>query len=218
MKDFFKKHTISFFILVAVWALFSNLLCGVLEGVLGDSLMMYFVADIISNIVVIIPLVLMVKWGYIKKSNKKRILLGFLAGTPFILFGIRNLLPLVLVHPMLFQVQWGLLFVIIIDMLSVGLMEEAGMRGVVLPLLCEKWQDRRHPYLMAAFLNSMLFAFAHLNWSVRYLLTYGELSMEYLASNLYQVYYAFCFGVLAAGVALYARSIIPMVIWHPRYE
>ena len=67
-KDFSKAYDI-IFILVAVWALLATL-CGVLEGVLGDSLMMYFVADIISNIVVIIPLVLAGRNGYTKTNEK----------------------------------------------------------------------------------------------------------------------------------------------------
>lgn len=215
MKEFFKKHAILFMLLVAAIALFSNLMRGVLENVFGTSLMMSYVIDAVCGYIIsILPLVLMVKWGYIKKSNKPRILLGFLMGTPYILFGIWNLLPLVLVNRILFQVQWGMMIIIVIDMFSIGLMEESIMRGVVLPLLCEKWQDRKHPYLKAAFVSSLLFGCVHLNWSVRYFLAYGTLSAEYLASNLYQVYYAFCVGMLAAGVTLYARSIVPMIIWH----
>ncbi|MGN0341654.1 MAG: hypothetical protein ACI4DO_02570 [Roseburia sp.] len=32
--------------------------------------------------------------------------------------------------------------------------------------------------------------------------------------NLSQVFFAFCFGMLAAGITLYCGSIIPMMIWH----
>ncbi len=40
------------------------------------------------------------------------------------------------------------------------------------------------------------------------------MSLAECVGRLYQVYYGFCFGMLAAGVTLYAKSIIPMVIWH----
>lgn len=214
-KDFFKRHTILFCILAAAVALFSNLSVAVLETFVGDSLTGGFVADAVCKyIVAILPLYIMVKWGYTKKTNPRRLAAGFLLGALCILFAARNLLPLVLVNPMLFQVQWGLVIIILIDVLGIGLLEEAGLRGVIIPFLCEKWQDKKHPCLLAAFVSSLLFGCIHLNWSVRYFLAYGELTSEFLFNNLYQVYYAFCFGMLAAGICMYSRSILPMVIWH----
>ena len=93
-------------------------------------------------------------------------------------------------------------------------MEEAGIRGVFLPLLCERWSGKKYAYTKAAIVSSFAFGCIHLNWSVRYLLTNGNLPLDQLLGNLYQVYYTFCFGIFATGVTIYTRSIIPMVFWH----
>lgn len=215
MKEFFKRHIFIFWIIIAVICLGSNLIGSFCEKLFEDSLTLSFLSEAVCRyIIAVLPLCVMVKWSYIRKSNKKSILSGFLVGMFCIFFIIPNLAPLLLVNPILFKVQWGLIFVIIINMLSIGILEESAMRGVVFSLLCEKWQDKKNIYLKAAVLSSFMFACAHLNWSVRYFLTNGNLTEEYFLDNLYQVYYTFCFGMLAAGVCIHARSIIPMVIWH----
>ncbi len=215
MKNFFKKHTFLFVIAVVIVALLSNLITGFVQNIFSQNLITIYLAEAVCKCLIsILPLTLMVKWGYVKKSNKKRISFGFALGTILILFCIPNLLPLTLVNPILFKVQWGVLFAIVLASFSIGLMEESAMRGVLLPLLCEKWQDKKHAYLKAAIASSLLFACVHLNWSVRYFLQTGSLSWEYFSNNLYQVYYTFCFGLFAAGLTIYTRSILPMIFWH----
>lgn len=215
MKEFMKKHTLLFVVLVAVFALCTNLITGFVQSFFSNNLTMSYLAEAVCKYgISFVPLCMMVKWGYTKKSNKKKIAVGFAIGALLILFGVPNVLPLVLVNPILFKMQWGLLLAITLAMFSVGLLEESAIRGVVLPLLCEKWQDKKKVYWKAAVVSSLLFACIHLNWSVRYFLTYGTLTWEYFSGNLYQVYYTFCFGMLAAGVTIYAKSILPMVFWH----
>lgn len=215
MKEFMKKHTLLFVVLVAAFALCTNLITGYVQNFFSNNLTMFYLAEAVCKYSIsFVPLCIMVKWGYTKKSNKKKIAVGFAIGALFILFGAPNVLPLVLVNPILFKVQWALLLALTLAMFSVGLLEEAAIRGVVLPLLCEKWKDKKNVYWKAAVVSSLLFGCIHLNWSVRYFLTYGTLSWDYLSGNLYQVYYTFCFGILTAGVTIYTKSILPMVFWH----
>ena len=215
MKDFCKKHTGIFILFVVVFALFTNLITGFVQSFFTENAIMYYLAEAVCKYSIsIIPAWLMIKWGYTGKSDKSRLAKGFALGMIFILFAAPNIIPLLLVNPILFKVQWALLLALTLAMFSIGLLEEAALRGVVLPLLCEKWQDKKNVYWKAAVVSSLLFGCIHLNWSVRYFLTYGTLSWDYLSGNLYQVYYTFCFGILAAGVAIYTRSILPMVFWH----
>ena len=138
MKEFFKRHFFIFWIVVAAVCLGSNLVGGFFENLFKDSLLLSFLSEAVWRCVVAaLPLFAMVKWGYTGKSNRKRILSGLLVGMFCIFFAIPNLAPLLLVNPILFKAQWGVIAVIVIDMLAIGLLEEAGLRGVVFPVLCE---------------------------------------------------------------------------------
>ena len=215
MKQFCIKHTGIFFIFVIVIALTSNLLTGFLQGFFTKYGVAYYLSEAACKYgISAIALCLMVKWGYTQKSDAKKIATEFGLGLLFILFLAPNIISLVMINPILFQVRWAHLIALALAMFSVGLLEESAIRGVVLPLLCEKWKEKKFTYFKAAFVSSLLFACIHLNWSVRYFLTYGSLSWEYLSGNLYQVYYTFCFGILAAGICMYFRSIVPLVFWH----
>lgn len=57
--------------------------------------------------------------------------------------------------PITLMVKWGIILTIILSCFSIGLLEESLIRGVVLPLLCEKWKDKKHFYLKAAFSSSL---------------------------------------------------------------
>lgn len=69
-------------------------------------------------------------------------------------------------------------------------------------------------YMKAALASSILFGCMHFSWSILQILFNQNLSLASFMGNLNQVFYTFCFGMPAAGVTLYAGSIIPMVIWH----
>ncbi len=215
MKEFCKKHTLIFFICIMGFALSVNLLTGFVQSFFTNYGVGYYLSEAVCKYSVsAVALCIMVKWGYTKRSNAKNIVKGFMLGMLFILFLAPNVVSLVLINPILFQLQWTRLVALLLAMFSIGLMEEAAIRGVVFPLLCEKWKEKKHPYVKAAFVSSMLFACIHLSWSVREFLTYGRVSWDFLSDNLYQVYFTFCFGILAAGICVYCRSIVPLVFWH----
>lgn len=215
MKDFCKKHTGIFTLVIIFIALSSNLITGFLQSFFPEHQVMYYLVEAIFKFSISATLIiLMTKWGYTKKSNKKNITLGFILGTILILFMAPNLASLTIINPILFDAQWGNIFAILLAALSIGLMEETAIRGVLLPLLCEKWKDKKHFYLKAALATSLLFGCIHFTWSFRYFITHGTLPLSEFLGNLYQVSYCFCFGLFVAGVAIYTRSIISIAIWH----
>lgn len=215
MKDFCKKHTVIFTLGIIFIALFSNLMTGFLQSFFPEYQMMYYLVEAILKFGISAGLIyLMFKWGYTKKTGKKNIALGFLLGAILFLFMAPNLVPFIFVNPILYDAQWGPMIGLFLAALSIGFMEETAMRGTLLPFLCEKWKDKKHSYLKAALVSSVLFGCMHYTWSVRQLLTNGTLPLNEFLGNSYQVFYCFCFGIFAAGVALYTRNIIGLVFWH----
>ena len=215
MKNFCMKHTVIFCVIIMIIAALSNLITGFMQNTYATNLTSYYLIEAVCKYAfAIIPLICIVKFGYIKKCNTKHMLTGFCIGTFLIIFCVPNLALFTLVDPSHFSVNWGVVFCITLASLAIGLMEESAMRGVVLPLLCEKWQNKKHTYRIAAIVSSLLFASAHLNWSLRYFIANGNLPLEELLGNLYQVLYTFCFGFFAAGLTMYSQSIWPIVFWH----
>ena len=215
MKEFCIKHTAIFCVVIMIIAALSNLITGFMQNIYATDFTNYYLIEAVCKYVfAIIPLSCMVKFGYIKKSEPKHILKGFVIGAFVIFFCIPNIAVFLLIEPSHFFVNWGVVFSIVLACMAIGLLEETAMRGVVLPLLCEKWQNKKHTYWIAASVSSLLFACAHLNWSLRYFVSNGNLPLEQLSGNLYQVLYTFCFGIFAAGLVLYSESIWPIVFWH----
>lgn len=215
MVEGIKKHPFLFILLMALIALSGNLLGAFAQTLFSDSVTLTYLSEgIFKYTISIFLLFLMAKLGYTKRVDKKKFAWRFLAGIPVVLYFANNLLPLVLVNPIHFKVRWPIVFVILFAEFSVGLMEETGIRGIFLPLLCEKWKEKKNVFFKAALVSSLLFGCLHLTWTVRQLLLYGSVSVEFLSDNLYQVFYTFCFGMLMAGISFYAKSIIPAVVWH----
>lgn len=215
MKKFFIKNFWVFCVGIIFIALLSNIGLGFVQERYAQSIIMFYIIQAVCKLITaLLPIFLIVKWKLAKKTEMKYIILGLLAGTPAILLIAENLLTLTLVNPLHFKIYGSIVTVIIIAEIAVGLMEEAGIRGVLLPMLCEKKGEKKGTYMKAAIISSMLFGIVHLSWSLRKILFWESLSKTYFGGNLYQVFYTFCFGMLAAGVTLYARSIIPIVIWH----
>lgn len=215
MKNFCKTHTLVFILAIILIALASNLVPGFIQRLLDSNLAFsYIINSICKCAFSAIPLTLMVKWGYTSRIDKQQLTKGFFIGSIFILFCIPNILPLILLEPIYFSVQWDVILAVALAAFSIGLLEETAIRGVLFPFFCEKWKEKKHGMIKAALISSFLFGAIHLNWSVRCLLMTGTLPLENFMGNLYQVYYTFCFGILAAGVAVYAKSIWPVVFWH----
>lgn len=215
MKDFCKKHTAIFILGIIFIALFSNLMTGFLQSFFPEYQVMYYLVEAILKFGISAGLIfLMAKWGYIQKTSKKNIVLGFSLGAILLVFMAPNLIPFIYVNPILFDAHWVTILAIFLAALSIGFMEETAMRGTLLPFLCEKWKDKKHFYLKAALASSVLFGCMHYTWSIRQIVTYGKLPLGDFLGNSYQVFYCICFGLFAAGVALYTRNIIGLIVWH----
>lgn len=213
--SFGEKHIFLLIILMLCCAFLNNIVTSAVTAPYEKNItVFYLLMALCKYVTALLPLFLMARWKLTQKVRVWDILVGFLSGIPCLIFIAKNLLPLTLINSMLFQVQWLPAAAIFLACFGVGLMEEAGCRGVLLPLLCRKWSASPNGYMKAALLSSGLFACTHITWIVNALLFQGSVSLVECMGRIYQVYYSFCFGMLAAGVTLYAKNIIPMVIWH----
>lgn len=213
--SFFEEHSLLFIIFMMGCVLLNNLVTeAVTEPFYNNITVYYLLAAACNFLTAVIPIFFMVKWNLTQRTEPRNVLAGFLTGIPCLILMAENLAPLSLINPMLFQVQWKSVSAIILAYLGVGVMEEAGCRGVLLPLLCRKWSMRKNGYVKAAVASSAIFACTHLAWIANALIFQGKVSLAECLGRLYQMYYAFCFGMLCAGIVLYARSIFPVIIWH----
>lgn len=215
MKDFFKKHSALFIVIMALVALASNLLTGLLQDQYASNLTEFYgIEAVCKYVIAALVFVLMLRWGYVKKTTGKNVLLGLLFGLPFAMLMMENLLPMTLVQSGQMKVYWSVIISIVLAKTAVGMMEELGVRGVLLPLLCEKWKGKQRYYMKAAAASSLVFGCLHLSWSIREILTSGSVTLPHFLENLNQVFFTFCFGMLAAGITLYVGSLLPIMIWH----
>lgn len=214
-KRFFKKHTFLFVLFIIVIGLTSSVITSIMQERFKEPIENYFGVEAICKFVVsVIPLLLMVKWGYLKKVKFSKVVLGFALGAFTFLFFMPNILILTMVNDTFFSVNYKGVIAVALASLGIGLIEESAIRGVFLPFLCEKWHNKKYVYVKAAIASSMLFAVIHLSGSVGYYVKYKTLPMEYFLSNMYQVYYTFCFGIFMAAVVIKTKNIWGVVFWH----
>lgn len=167
--------------------------CGKMTEKLATNLVTYYIVEaVFKTIIIALLLVLIVKWNLVKKAKGKTVLLGLLFGALNLLFIIDNLLPLTLVNPIHFKVYGSVLGAVCLAKISVGVMEELGIRGILLPLLCEKWAGKKDAYMKAALASSLLFALVHFSWTVRELVFSQGQSLSVFSENVSQVISAFC--------------------------
>ena len=73
MKTFCKQHSWVFVIGLLVFGLASNLITGFAQNMFARNLTQYYwIEAVCKYVIAILPLVLMMKWGYIGKSNTKK--------------------------------------------------------------------------------------------------------------------------------------------------
>lgn len=215
VKEFMQKHIAILVLLMLVCILLNNLgTSAVTAPFEGNVAVSHFVEALCKYATALLPLFLMFKWDLVRKSSPRKILTGLLLGVPSVPVIAECLLPFAQIDPASYKVRWPSVLAIVAAYFGVGLMEEAACRGVLLPLLCEKWAGRKNGRMKAALLSSALFGCAHFTWIINGLVFGGAVSMAECVGRLYQVYFAFCFGMLCAGVTLWSESIVPAVIWH----
>lgn len=143
MKEFFKKHTVVFCAILIIAVMLSNLLLGLLQERYSQGWGSYYLIEAgFKTVITVFLLILVWKWKLYNKNKDKKVLLGCIIGLLYLPFIIENLLPLSLVRHGCFTVDVTIIVSICLAKISVGTMEELGIRGVLLPLLCEKWTNK----------------------------------------------------------------------------
>lgn len=101
-----------------------------------------------------------------------------------------------------------LLIAFIMKNISIGLMEEIIVRGLILNLLILAWKGKKRGLLNAILFSSFLFSFGHL----------GNLlnnSVDFVAL---QIIYAFYIGFFFAAVTIRGNNIWPAIILHSLFD
>ena len=94
-KEFFKKNTYLFIIFIVVYALVNSIISSYLQAVYGEHIEnSYGAMAICKYVMAALPMLLMVKWGYLKKATKSQVLIGFALGAITFFFFLPNLLIL----------------------------------------------------------------------------------------------------------------------------
>jgi membrane protease YdiL (CAAX protease family) len=100
----------------------------------------------------------------------------------------------------------GLMVLYTMMFVSVGLIEEILIRGLVLPLMLRQWGATKGGVYKAVLVSSAIFGLAHLANLV--------LGRRDLLSTSAQITYAFFFGVFFAALVLRNKSIWPAIFCH----
>lgn len=100
----------------------------------------------------------------------------------------------------------GLMLLFTLYYISVGLIEEILVRGLVLPLMLRQWGNKKGGVYRAVLISSAIFGLAHLANLV--------LGRRDLLSTTAQITYGLFFGVFFAALVLRNRSIWPAIFCH----
>jgi len=222
LKEFALKHTFAFGLMVLLLMILLLVIRNSIEKAMGIEPSYGEYQEEITRFSTVIRewipglflLWLMRKWEFFQKTNVKYLFCGMLLGIPVILDIMLNLLPLCLIPSSLFRVQWITAGTVFLACIGIGLYEEVLFRGILMQLLWEKWSGKKYCAIKSAVVNSLLFAVMHLLWLISFYIYYGTIPAAEILRRCHQVYYTFCFGMLASAVTMYSKSILPMVIWH----
>ena len=112
----------------------------------------------------------------------------------------------------------GMLFSLIFMMLTVGIMEEFGIRGILLQIYIQKWGKNKKGIVWAAFLSSFIFGLQHVFSSIVQFLRTSEISSETIWQTIFQVIITTTIGFLFAIVVIYKKNIWIVAIIHGVYD
>ncbi len=100
----------------------------------------------------------------------------------------------------------GLIVLYGLYLLAIGFFEESVGRGLILPVMLQKWGSTRRGIYLAVIASSLLFGSAHIIQLID--------GSKPLLPNLTQIAYAFFFGVAFSACFLRNNSIWPVMILH----
>lgn len=112
----------------------------------------------------------------------------------------------------------GMLFSLIFMMLTIGIMEEFGVRGILLQIYLQKWGKNKKGVVWSAFLSSFIFGLQHIfSTIVQFFLT-SEISYETIRQTIFQVIITTTIGFLFAITVTYKKNIWIAAIIHGVYD
>ncbi len=96
------------------------------------------------------------------------------------------------------------LIIILLTTMSIGFSEEFVFRGLLIPILIEKYYNKKSGIFLSIFIPAIVFALLHL----------FNFKVENLSSEVAQLLYATYFGVFFGAVLFRTNRIIPIAIMH----
>lgn len=112
----------------------------------------------------------------------------------------------------------GMLISLFFLMLTVGIMEEFGGRGILLQVYIQKWGKSKKSVVRAAFLSSFIFGLQHVFSTVIQFLYTSEISLEIICQTIFHIIITTTIGFLFAIVLTYKKNIWIIAIVHGVYD
>ena len=225
MKNKIKNHVFVFTIIVLLTTFFivlirNNVAYAFAKDIVQNSLIKGII-NVVAIVVICIPIIL--KLG-LKESIGLNICKRFYKG-----FGTLSILLLVggcysgiiyISHKdVIVRFQGiGMLVSLIFMMLSVGIMEEFGVRGILLPIYIQKWGKTKKGIVWAAFLSSFIFGLQHIFSLIVQFMRTSEISSITILRTIFQVIITTVIGFLFAIALIYKKNIWAVAIIHGVYD
>lgn len=221
VKNLVENKTFLFILIVMSVAVVTAVIRNILSDIYGSTLEKSFVIKAVSDILVSLLIVLPVikKIGAKERiglCSKKGIGKGLLLGS-IDLIVMTIFMYIILLEVQKAQYQYaglGMLFSIILWGFATGIMEEFGIRGILLPVLIQKWGDDRKATINSVFMTSLVFASLHSIDFISVFIKNGFLSKEYIVAKIFHIISTFMFGVFAGALVVYTKNIWSIVIIH----
>ena len=219
IQSFLEKHMIIVYVItLALYIVFSKV-PSVLAGIFSldrENIVVYNLLQAVYLILYSILLFIIIKkCKFTKEAPRKNLCLCVLIGFPFLIDSIGYLLKLSMLPQTFYRVSGLGILSVVISNIAVGIEEEVQFRGLILPLMMRKYENKKHPYIKAVLFSSALFGITHLLVTLIIKTLVGEtLTAIEWQSYIYQSFYATCGGVVFAAMTLYHNSLAPAIIWH----
>lgn len=225
MKKKVINHVFAFTIIVLLTTFFIVLVRNSIASVLAESIIQNSILKGIINVIVIvvicIPLIL--KFD-LKESigfnTCKSLYIGFKMLSILIFVGLfySGIIYISYKGTLVTFQGIGMLFSLFFMMLTVGVMEEFGVRGILLQIYIQKWGKNKKGVVWAAFLSSFVFGFQHVFSTVIQIWYTSDISHEIIWQTIFHVFITTTIGFLFAIVLTYKKNIWIIAIVHGVYD
>lgn len=225
IQSFAQNKTILFILFVMFVAVVTSLIRNIFADLYGTTMEKQFIiiaaSDILVSVLIVLPV--MVKLDVIERiglCRKRGIGRGLLLGS-IDLIGSIIYTYITFLGVYKFQYQYaglGMIFSVVLFGFATGVMEEFGIRGVLLPILIQKWGGTKNAVIKAVWTTSIVFGLLHGIDLISYFIKNGSLSSEYIIVKLFHILYTVMFGVFAGALVVYTKSIWGIIVIHALHD